>query len=342
MLEGNNDPNCLCTIIWQNISNYDTAKIVENLEKAKIQSNQSKSKTKDGSLPGYELTKRPFTRKYFDHSKESEYDDLFIVDKNTSSVTSEMAAPSYLSISIETPESPKEMSLIAARPAKSNPCFNCGLEGHPVRDCPKPKDFRAINKNRSLYLAAAPSEKRYWEDKASKYNPGELSPGLREALNISSDASPPWYNKMLKFGYPPGYTREIGYSKDDIVIVDQASEASQMGKGIGGSSITPTVVFSGIDNKYLIQVSYAIASGSVVQGTPETFSKSDIVSEIIEMKDTKKKVEKKGIKPKEKKQVKKGDTNNNNKEKKELGEGKSSNEKKKKNQVKDSEKKRRI
>jgi hypothetical protein len=126
---------------------------VAQLEKAKIESNQSKSKSKEPSLPGYELTKRPFTRKYFDHSKESEYDDLFIVDKNTSSVTTEMAAPSYLSISIETPEAPKEVSLIAARPAKSNPCFNCGLEGHAVRDCPKPRDFRAINKNRTLYMA---------------------------------------------------------------------------------------------------------------------------------------------------------------------------------------------
>jgi len=188
-------------------------------------------------------------------------------------------------------------------------------------------------------MAAAPSEKRYWEDKASKYNPGELSPGLREALNISADSPPPWYNNMLKFGYPPGYTREIGYSKDDIVIVDHASEASQVGKGIGGSSITPTIQFPGIDNKYLVQVSYAIASGSVVEPSPEIYSikKSDIVSDILEMKDSKKKVEKKGIKNKEKKQGKKGD----NKEIKAMGEGKGTNEKKKKKkkaQLKDSEK----
>jgi hypothetical protein len=340
LLEGNNDPNCLCTIIWQNISNYDTAKIVKVIEKAKIESNQSKSKSKEVSLSGYEHFKRPFTRKYFDQSKESEFDDLFIVDKNTSSLTTEIVAPSYLSLSLDTPEPSKELSLVAARPTKSNPCFNCGLEGHPVRDCPKPKDFRAINKNRLLYLAAAPSDKRYWEDKASKFNPGELSPALREALNISSDASPPWYNKMLKFGYPPGYTREIGYSKDAIVIVDQVSEASEIGKGIGGSCITPTVVFPGIDNQYLIQVSYAIASGIVVQGKPEVISKkkNNIVSDIIEMKDSKKK-DKKAIKKVEKKQGKKGDNNNNNnKERNEMGEGKNTNQKKK-NQAKDSENK---
>jgi len=337
LLEGNSDPNCLCTITWQNISNYDTAKIVRLLEKAKIESNQSKSKSKEESLTGYEQTKRPFTRKYFDQSKDNEFDDLFIVDKSTSSVTTEMAAPSYLSLSIETPEPTKEASLVTSRPTKSNPCFNCGTEGHAVRDCPKPKDFRAINKNRLLYMASAPSEKRYWEDKASKYNPGELSPALREALNISSDTTPPWYNNMLKFGYPPGYTREIGYSKDDIVIVDQASEATQIGKGVGGSAITPTIVFPGIDNKFLVQVSYAIASGTVVDSTPEIFTKTDIVSDIIEMKESKKRVEKEGIKSKEKKQGKKGD--NNNKEKKELGDGKSTNEKKKKSQVKNSEKK---
>jgi len=336
LLEGNNDPNCLCTIIWQNISNFDTAKIVKQLEKAKIESNQSKSVS---NLLGYEQNRRPFTKKYFDRTKESEYDDLFIVDKNTSSVTTEMNAPSYLSISIEAPEPEKELSLTVARPTKSNPCFNCGFEGHAVRDCPKARDFRAINKNRALYMASAPSEKRYWEDKASKFNPGELSPSLREALNISADAPPPWYNKMLKFGYPPGYTREIGYSKDDIVIVEQASEASEVGKGIGGSSITPTVVFPGIDNKYLVQVSHAIASGSVVDAPPETYpiKKTDIVRDIIEMKESKKKVEKKGIKANEKKQAKKGD--NNNKKVTNDGKGTSEKKKKKKIQSKDSEKK---
>jgi hypothetical protein len=334
LLEGNSDPNCLCTVIWHNISNFNTSKIVKQLEKAKIEANQSKSKSKEQSLPGYEQSKRPFTKKYFDNSKDNEYDDLFIVDKNTSSVTTEMEAPSYLSLSIDAPDdTTKEVSLTVARPAKSNPCFNCGLEGHPVRECPQPKNFQAINKNRQLYMAAAPSEKRYWEDKASKYNPGELSPALREALKISADAPPPWYNKMLKFGYPPGYTREIGYSKDDIVIVDHADEASQIGKGPSGSFLTPTVMFPGIDNKYLIQVSHALATGSVVESNPEIFPKSDIVSEIIEMKDSKK-VEKKGNKTKEKKGGKKGD-----KEKRELGEGKNTNEKKKKNQPKDSEKK---
>jgi hypothetical protein len=144
----------------------------------------------------------------------------------------------------------------------------------------------------------------------------------------------------LKFGYPPGYTREIGYSKDAIVIVDQVSEASEIGKGIGGSCITPTVVFPGIDNQYLIQVSYAIASGIVVQGKPEVISKkkNNIVSDIIEMKDSKKK-DKKAIKKVEKKQGKKGDNNNNNnKERNEMGEGKNTNQKKK-NQAKDSENK---
>jgi hypothetical protein len=330
LLEGNNDPNCLCTIIWHNISNFDTTKIVKQLEKSKIEANQSKSKAKEESLPGYSHIKRPFSRKYFDLSKENEFDDLFIVDKNTSSVTTETAAPTYLSLSLETPE-PVPLSLIAARPKQGNPCFNCGTDGHAVRDCPKPKDFRAINKNRALYLAAAPSEKRYWEDKASKFNPGELSPALREALSISSDATPPWYNKMLKFGYPPGYTREIGFSNDDIVIFDQASDASDTGKGIGGSSITPTIVFPGIDNEYLVQVSYAIATKTKVVGTPQVFAKTDIVSDIIEMKDSNKKAEKKGnqIKTKDKK---------NKKERKELSEGKGTNEKKK-NQVKDSEKK---
>jgi hypothetical protein len=93
---------------------------VKQLEKAKIESNQSKSVS---NLLGYEHTRRPFTKKYFDRTKESEFDDLFIVDKNTSillklnsffliivnlsylgSVTAEMNAPSYLSISIEAPE----------------------------------------------------------------------------------------------------------------------------------------------------------------------------------------------------------------------------------------------
>lgn len=60
---------------------FDTSKLLRLLENAKIESNQTESVE---SLLGYEHSKRPFTRKYFDTSKDNEFDNLFIVDKNTS------------------------------------------------------------------------------------------------------------------------------------------------------------------------------------------------------------------------------------------------------------------
>lgn len=40
-------------------------------------------------------------------------------------------------------------------------------------------------------------------------------------------------------------------------------------------------MFPGIDNKKLIQVSYAIASGTPVDIRPEAYSKSDVVNEVF-------------------------------------------------------------
>jgi hypothetical protein len=38
-----------------------------------------------------------------------------------------------------------------------------------------------------------------------QFKPGVLSPKLREALGLEEGQYPPYYERMLKFGYPPGY-----------------------------------------------------------------------------------------------------------------------------------------
>jgi hypothetical protein len=40
---------------------------------------------------------------------------------------------------------------------------------------------------------------------SGQFKPGVLSPQLREALGLEEGQDPPYYERMLKFGYPPGY-----------------------------------------------------------------------------------------------------------------------------------------
>ncbi|CAL2030033.1 unnamed protein product [Caenorhabditis brenneri] len=100
----------------------------------------------------------------------------------------------------------------------ANLCFNCRGE-HSISQCPEPKDFAAIRKNKAEFL----SEKQTVQngnggriskitEQDAKFKPGRLSQNLRSALNLGPDDIPEWIYRMRRMGfhggYPPGYLRK--------------------------------------------------------------------------------------------------------------------------------------
>ncbi|KAJ2563918.1 hypothetical protein GGH12_002322 [Coemansia sp. RSA 1822] len=105
-----------------------------------------------------------------------------------------------------------------AAQALGNPCFNCSMPGHEMRDCPMTLDDGRIETNRAAFLAkgsgqftgrfyaAAENEKRVSELR-QKFRPGQpLSQDLRDALELETDDDVPEYiQSMYFYGYPPAY-----------------------------------------------------------------------------------------------------------------------------------------
>ncbi|KAJ2502701.1 hypothetical protein GGH96_000863 [Coemansia sp. RSA 1972] len=105
-----------------------------------------------------------------------------------------------------------------AAQALGNPCFNCSMPGHEMRDCPMALDNDRIETNRAAFQAkgsgqftgrfytAAENEKRVRELR-QKFRPGQrLSQDLRDALDLETDDGVPEYiQSMYFYGYPPAY-----------------------------------------------------------------------------------------------------------------------------------------
>ncbi|XP_063973638.1 zinc finger CCHC domain-containing protein 8 homolog [Diachasmimorpha longicaudata] len=90
-------------------------------------------------------------------------------------------------------------------------CFNC-LGNHSLRDCPEPRNFAEICKNRSGFNSRNSSKSvRYHLDEDNKFDhftPGVLSKELRHALGLSDNQLPRHIFKMRMLGYPPGWLEE--------------------------------------------------------------------------------------------------------------------------------------
>ncbi|KAJ1945834.1 Zinc finger CCHC domain-containing protein 8 [Linderina macrospora] len=98
-----------------------------------------------------------------------------------------------------------------------NPCFNCSIPGHEMRDCPWPLDHDKIEANRlefkdkrgvgpfdsRLYLVVEEEKRR--DEMRQKFRPGQMSEELREALGLREGEVAPFVKSMRYAGYPPAY-----------------------------------------------------------------------------------------------------------------------------------------
>ena len=120
----------------------------------------------------------------------------------------------------EAAEEEEEEAAGKARGPSAAACFNCGSTAHSQRDCPNPRDDKAVEERRKAWQRERgprpswASEPRYWDKSSDQVKsqvdsvvPGRVSQALAEALGISpSLASPPqYYLAMAREGYPPGY-----------------------------------------------------------------------------------------------------------------------------------------
>ncbi|XP_057503935.1 uncharacterized protein LOC130787564 isoform X2 [Actinidia eriantha] len=94
-------------------------------------------------------------------------------------------------------------------------CFNCGSYNHSLKDCPKPRDNKAVNnarqqqKSRRNQIASSRNPTRYYQNSSKgKYDglkPGVLDAETQKLLGLGELDPPPWLNRMREIGYPPGY-----------------------------------------------------------------------------------------------------------------------------------------
>ncbi|XP_067632576.1 zinc finger CCHC domain-containing protein 8 homolog [Eurosta solidaginis] len=85
-------------------------------------------------------------------------------------------------------------------------CFNCGVGGHSLRDCPKPRNNARINRAK-----LARKQERYHidiEQRFGHFRPGVISDKLQAALGLNRGEIPFFFYRMRKLGYPPAWLEE--------------------------------------------------------------------------------------------------------------------------------------
>ncbi|XP_026757698.2 zinc finger CCHC domain-containing protein 8 homolog [Galleria mellonella] len=104
-------------------------------------------------------------------------------------------------------------------------CFNCD-GGHPLRDCPVPKNRARIAENRKNMGSVRVG--RYHVEDEQKYGhliAGRISGQLRHALGLKRHELPLHIYRMRMLGYPPGWLEEARISHSGITMFDSTGTA---------------------------------------------------------------------------------------------------------------------
>jgi hypothetical protein len=153
-------------------------------------------------------------------------------------------------------------------------CFNCGSPDHTYLACPLPhnpeviamhrRELQFIMEENKIHLS---SERRYFDEEkptqeevmSRQFKPGVLSDALREALGLEEGQYPPYYQRMLVFGYPPGYLAREVEEEPPLVIYNNPEDYQRANSDSHikrRSSLppykipyTPTVIYPGLDFK---------------------------------------------------------------------------------------------
>ncbi|XP_071012718.1 zinc finger CCHC domain-containing protein 8-like isoform X2 [Oncorhynchus clarkii lewisi] len=125
-------------------------------------------------------------------------------------------------------------------------CFNCGLDGHQLRDCPQPKDMARINEKRKEFSQGNQgnlSNQRYHaeelEERFARYKPGIMSEELMSALGVEMNTLPPHIYRMRRLGYPPGWLKEAEMENSGLTLYDgKVSKDGELTEVDHGQSIS--------------------------------------------------------------------------------------------------------
>ncbi|KZC13326.1 PREDICTED: zinc finger CCHC domain-containing protein 8 homolog isoform X2 [Dufourea novaeangliae] len=122
-------------------------------------------------------------------------------------------------------------------------CFNC-LDNHNLRDCPKPRNHGAINKNKKNFNMKGGNMRslRYHLEGDQKFGhliPGQLSSNLRKALGLKDNELPRHIYKMRLFGYPPGWLQEAHLQHSGISLFNSDGVAEDDPHAEPGEVIAP-------------------------------------------------------------------------------------------------------
>ncbi|XP_022096341.1 zinc finger CCHC domain-containing protein 8-like isoform X2 [Acanthaster planci] len=111
-------------------------------------------------------------------------------------------------------------------------CWNCGEEGHSLRDCPYPRDPEKISLAKKEFMEQSAENlslnQRYhkegeeggFDQRFAKFRPGQISDDLREALGLDRQQIPPYIFQMRLLGYPPGYLKQAEVMKSGLTVYD--------------------------------------------------------------------------------------------------------------------------
>ncbi|XP_050322842.1 zinc finger CCHC domain-containing protein 8 homolog [Bactrocera neohumeralis] len=102
-------------------------------------------------------------------------------------------------------------------------CFNCGVNGHSLRECPKPRNNARINRAK-----LARKQERYHIDIEQRFGhlrPGKISDKLQTALGLKRGELPFFFYRMRKLGYPPGWLEEAKVVHSGISLINSDGDA---------------------------------------------------------------------------------------------------------------------